>query len=58
MKRSVSKGYMVFLVILMGLVSQMDGWLSLIETKAVPGILTPFEYPPYLSSGNRAANRL
>jgi MFS family permease len=38
----VSKGYMVFLVILMGLVSQMDSWLSLIETKAVPGILAKF----------------
>jgi MFS family permease len=33
---------MVFLVILMGLVSQMDSWLSLIETKAVPGILSQF----------------
>jgi MFS family permease len=42
MKRTVSKGYMVFLVILMGLVSQMDSWLSLIETKAVPGILARF----------------
>jgi len=38
----VSKGYLVFLVILMGLVSQMDSWLSLIETKAVPGILSQF----------------
>ena len=38
--RTVSKGYMIFLVILMGLVSQMDSWLSLIETKAVPGILS------------------
>jgi SP family galactose:H+ symporter-like MFS transporter len=40
--RAVSKGYMIFLVILMGLVSQMDSWLSLIETKAVPGILAKF----------------
>ena len=40
--RQVSKGYLVFLVILMGLVSQMDSWLSLIETKAVPGILSQF----------------
>lgn len=38
----VSKGYMVFLVILMGLVSQMDSWLSLIESKAVPNILAEF----------------
>jgi MFS family permease len=38
----VSKGYMIFLVILMGLVSQMDSWLSLIETKAVPGVLASF----------------
>jgi MFS family permease len=40
--RVVSKGYMVFLVILMGLVSQMDSWLSLIETKAIPGVLASF----------------
>ena len=40
--RVVSKGYMIFLVILMGLVSQLDSWLSLIETKAVPGILAQF----------------
>ena len=40
--RTVSKGYMIFLVILMGLVSQMDSWLSLIETKAVPKILAEF----------------
>jgi MFS family permease len=40
--RVVSKGYMIFLVILMGLVSQMDNWLSLIETKAVPGVLASF----------------
>jgi len=33
---------MVFLIILMGLVSQMDSWLSLIETKAVPDILAGF----------------
>ena len=38
----VSKGYMIFLVILMGLVSQRDSWLSLIETKAVPGVLASF----------------
>ena len=37
-----SRGYMVFLIILMGLVSQMDSWLSLIETKAVPDILAGF----------------
>jgi MFS family permease len=33
---------MIFLVAIMGLVSQMDSWLSLIETKAVPGILDEF----------------
>ena len=37
-----SKRYMIFLVVVMGLVSQMDSWLSLIETKAVPGILDEF----------------
>ncbi|MGD9382016.1 MAG: MFS transporter [Candidatus Thorarchaeota archaeon] len=37
-----SKRYMIFLVAIMGLVSQMDSWLSLIETKAVPGILDEF----------------
>ncbi|MHA1926198.1 MAG: MFS transporter [Candidatus Thorarchaeota archaeon] len=37
-----SKRYMIFLVAVMGLVSQMDSWLSLIETKAVPGILDEF----------------
>jgi SP family galactose:H+ symporter-like MFS transporter len=36
------RGYVVYLVILMGLVSQMDSWLSLIESKAVPGILATF----------------
>ncbi|TFG96523.1 MFS transporter [Candidatus Thorarchaeota archaeon] len=38
----VSKRYMVFLVVVMGLVSQMDSWLSLIETKALPGIIDTF----------------
>jgi MFS family permease len=37
-----STGYMIFLVVFMGLVSQLDGWLSLIETTAVPFILTEF----------------
>ena len=37
-----SRGYMIFLVVVMGLVSQMDSWLSLIETKAVPFILEEF----------------
>jgi MFS family permease len=40
--RTTSKGYLVFLVVTMGLVSQMDSWLSLIESKAVPGILAEF----------------
>ena len=40
--QAVSKGYMIFLVVVMGLVSQMDTWLSLIETLAVPNILTEF----------------
>ncbi|TFH07823.1 MAG: hypothetical protein E4H14_07650, partial [Candidatus Thorarchaeota archaeon] len=38
----VSKRYMIFLVVVMGLVSQMDSWLSLIETKAIPGIIDTF----------------
>ena len=38
----VSKRYMIFLVLVMGLVSQMDSWLSLIETKALPGIIDTF----------------
>ncbi len=41
----VSKRYMIFLVVVMGLVSQMDSWLSLIETKALPGIITEFWAP-------------
>jgi MFS family permease len=36
---------MIFLVVVMGLVSQMDSWLSLIETKALPGIITEFWAP-------------
>ncbi|MFW9932416.1 MAG: hypothetical protein ACFFDR_07140, partial [Candidatus Thorarchaeota archaeon] len=38
----VSKGYMVFLIVLMGLVSQLDSWLSLIEATAIPEILNEF----------------
>ena len=37
-----SRGYLIFLVIVMGLVSQLDGWLSLIESTAVPFITTEF----------------
>ena len=37
-----SKRYMIFLVVAMGLVSQLDGWLSLIESTAVPFITTEF----------------
>jgi MFS family permease len=37
-----SSRYMIFLVIVMGLASQMDSWLSLIESKAVPGILSTY----------------
>ncbi|MGY5859836.1 MAG: MFS transporter [Candidatus Thorarchaeota archaeon] len=37
-----SKGYIIFLVVVMGLVSQLDGWLSLIESTAVPFITTEF----------------
>ena len=40
--RTAPRGYMIFLVIVMGLVSQMDSWLSLIEAKAVPGVLASF----------------
>jgi len=42
----VSKRYMIFLVVIMGLVSQMDSWLSLIETKALPGIIDTFWNSP------------
>ncbi|MDF1540106.1 MAG: MFS transporter, partial [Candidatus Thorarchaeota archaeon] len=38
----VSKGYMIFLVVLMGLISNLDSWLSLIESKALTGILRDF----------------
>jgi MFS family permease len=34
-----SRGYLAFLVIFMGLIGQMDVWLSLIETPAAPFIL-------------------
>ncbi|TFG32887.1 MFS transporter [Candidatus Thorarchaeota archaeon] len=44
-EQGVSKRYMIFLVVVMGLVSQMDSWLSLIETKALPGIITEFWAP-------------
>ena len=37
-----SSRYMIFLVVVMGLVSQLDGWLSLIESTAVPFITTEF----------------
>lgn len=36
---TVSKNYLIFLVLVMGLVSSMDTWLSMIETKAIPNIL-------------------
>ena len=36
---TVSKKYLMFLVLVMGLVSSMDTWLSMIETKAIPNIL-------------------
>ncbi len=42
MKEMRSRGYMIFLVVFLGLVSQLDGWLSLIETTAIPFILTEF----------------
>jgi len=35
----VSKNYLIFLVLVMGLVSSMDTWLSMIEIKAIPNIL-------------------
>ncbi|MHA1882451.1 MAG: MFS transporter [Candidatus Thorarchaeota archaeon] len=38
----VSKRYMIFLVVLMGLINNMGGWLSLIEAKALTGILREF----------------
>ncbi len=37
-----SRGYLIFLIVTMGLVSQLDGWLSLIESTAVPFIATEF----------------
>ena len=37
-----STRYLIFLVVVMGLVSQLDGWLSLIESTAVPFITTEF----------------
>jgi MFS family permease len=37
-----STRYIIFLVVVMGLVSQLDGWLSLIESTAVPFITTEF----------------
>ncbi|MGY5879889.1 MAG: MFS transporter [Candidatus Thorarchaeota archaeon] len=37
-----SSRYIIFLVVVMGLVSQLDGWLSLIESTAVPFITTEF----------------
>ncbi|MHA2359382.1 MAG: MFS transporter, partial [Candidatus Thorarchaeota archaeon] len=37
-----SRNYIIFLVVVMGLVSQLDGWLSLIESTAVPFITTEF----------------
>ncbi len=39
---AVNKRYMIFLVVVMGLVSQMDSWLSLIETKSVTYIVAEF----------------
>ncbi len=39
MAEKQSTGYLVFLVLFMGLVGQMDVWLSLIETPAAPYIL-------------------
>jgi len=39
MAEKPSRGYLAFLVIFMGLVGQMDVWLSLIETPAAPYIL-------------------
>jgi len=41
-QEGVSKRYLIFLVLVMGLVSQMDSWLSLIESKALPGIIDTF----------------
>jgi MFS family permease len=35
----ISKNNLIFLVLVMGLVSSMDTWLSMIETKAIPNIL-------------------
>ena len=37
-----STRYIIFLVVIMGLVSQLDGWLSLIESTAVPFITEEF----------------
>ncbi|MHA1864237.1 MAG: MFS transporter [Candidatus Thorarchaeota archaeon] len=45
-EQGVSKRYMIFLVVVMGLMSQMDSWLSLIETKAIPGIIDTFWNSP------------
>lgn len=38
-EEGVSKRYLIFLILIMGLVSNMDTWLSMIETKAIPNIL-------------------
>ena len=40
MSEQRSRGYLIFLIIFMGLVGQMDVWLSLIETRAATLILT------------------
>lgn len=37
-----SSRYMIFIIVIMGLVSQLDGWLSLIESTAVPYITAEF----------------
>jgi MHS family proline/betaine transporter-like MFS transporter len=39
MAEKPSRGYLAFLVLFMGLIGQMDVWLSLIETPAAPYIL-------------------
>jgi hypothetical protein len=39
MSEQRSRGYLIFLIVFMGLVGQMDVWLSLIETRAATYIL-------------------
>jgi MFS family permease len=41
-----SKGYMIFLIVFMGFVGNMDNWLSLVETRITTDILTFYNNMP------------